>query len=522
MTPTDSLSLRLACLADAMARSLAGQGDGNPVVVLAAVSGGADSTFLLRMLHRALQDTDCALHVCHVDHRYRQDAAADAASVQALAARLQLPFHGLALTDAGRTPVRNRQARWREGRYQRLAETARRLAETGQAAVIATGHHAGDQVETLLMNLLRGTHLSGLCGMEEWSALTTPSRPADAEVLLWRPLLAWTPEDIRRCLESWGESWVEDRSNLDESHTRNRVRHRLVPRLTALRTDAVGFLAAQMESWRPDIQALERLHVDHLARAELSLPQPDVPPADRSVVMRLAPLRNAPPWQQRGMLAQAASRLNRSRQLSAARLDELCRQLQTVAGSRGPRPWFGDLCWSVWHRPPARVFDLPTDEDLLSLHKRGAMPFPVEVPRLPPGWRRGPMPLAGTELRLPGWTLSAVRCAQPPPPSEMRDDSGPWHVHVDLASLEAHGNSLRLEPAMPRLRLQPAGLPAGRKQIRHILRDARVHGSLRPDWPVVYTADGDPVWICGLRHAAAYTVREPNRPVLRLRWHPCP
>ena len=287
MTPTASLHDRLDCLADAMARSVTDQGDRSPAVVLAAVSGGADSTFLLRMLHRALQDTACAVHVCHVDHGYRQDSAADAASVKSLATRLNLPFHGLELTGADRTPVRNRQARWREGRYRLLAKTALRLAEPGRAAVIATGHHAGDQVETLLMNLIRGTHLSGLCGMEEWSSLAAqfqPTRQADVEVLLWRPLLAWTPDDIRSSLEAWNERWVEDRSNLDESHLRNRVRHRLVPQLAALRTDTVGFLANQMGLWRPDVQALERIHADNLARSELSLPQPDVPRANQSVL----------------------------------------------------------------------------------------------------------------------------------------------------------------------------------------------------------------------------------------------
>ena len=222
------------------------------------------------------------------------------------------------------------------------------------------------------------------------------------------------------------------------------------------------------------------------------------------------------------MLAQAAARLHRNRQLSTARLDELCRQLKTADGSRGPRPWFGDLCWSVWHRPPVRVFDLPAVQDLLSLHKRGTMPFPVNAPRLPPGWRPASIPLAGTDLRLPGWTLAAMRCERPPSMSQMRDDPYPWQVNLDLASLEAHGNSLRLEPAMPQLRLQPVGMHAGQKQIRHILRDARIHVSLRANWPVVYTAGGDPVWVCGLRQAAAYAVREPGRPVLRLHWRPCP
>lgn len=522
MTPTASLHHRLDCLADAMARSITGRGDRSPAVVLAAVSGGADSTFLLRMLHRALQDTACTVHVCHVDHGYRPDSAAEAASVKSLAARLNLPFQGLELTDADRTPMGSRQARWREGRYRLLTETARRLAAPGQTAVIATGHHAGDQVETLLMNLIRGTHLSGLRGMEEWSSLAAQFRQTGVEVLLWRPLLAWTPDDIRSCLEAWNETWEEDRSNRDESHLRNRVRHRVVPQLTALRTNTVGFLANQMELWRPDIQALERIHADNLARSELFLPQPNIPRADQSVILRLAPLRNAPPWQQRGMLAQAVARLHRNRQLSAARLDELCRQLETANGSLGPRPWFGDLCWSVWHRPPARVFDLPTSQDLLSLHRRGSMPFPVNVPRLPPDWRHAPIPLAGADLRLPGWTLSATPCEHPPSMSKMRDDPYPWMVYLDLTSLAAHGNSIRLEPAIPQLRLQPLGMKAGRKQIRHILRDDRIHVSLRADWPVVYAEDGNPVWVCGLRHAAAYAVREPGRPVLRLCWHPHP
>ena len=506
-----------------MARSLASRDAGKPAVVLAAVSGGADSTFLLHMLHRVLQDTGCALHACHVDHGYRQDSTADAAFVQSLAARLKLPFHGLELPPPERRPARNRQARWREGRYRLLAATARRLAGPGQTAAIATGHHAGDQVETLLMNLIRGTHLAGLRGMGEWSALfghSWPDTRDDVEVLLWRPLLAWPPEAIRNCLEAWGEIWMEDGSNRDESHARNRVRHRLIPQLTNLRPDAVGFLAHQMALWRPDLLALEQIHADHLDRAARPLGQPNMPPADQPVIISLPHLRSSPPWQQRGMLAQAVFRLHRNRQLSAARLLELCRQLQAADGSCGSRRWFGDLCWSVWHRPPKRLFDLPTDDDLLSLHKHGASPFPVAMPRLPPAWDRGPIPLdTDSALQLQDWTLVGMRCEPASSMAELRDDAGPWQVCLDLACLEADCNRLWLGRAIPHLKLRPAGMQTGSKQIHRILRDGRVHASLRPDWPVVYTDGGAPVWVCGLRHAARHTASKPGRPVLRLRWH---
>lgn len=514
---------RLDSLADSMARSLAGRGTDQPIVVLAAVSGGADSTFLLHMLHRALQDTGCAVHACYVDHGYRQDSTADSAFVESLAARLKLPFHGLELPAPERPPDRNRQAWWREGRYRLLATTARSLAGTGQTAAIATGHHAGDQVETLLMNLIRGTHLAGLRGMEEWSTLfghAGPDTRDDVEVLLWRPLLAWTPEAIRNCLGTWGETWIEDSSNRDESHTRNRIRHRLVPQLANLRPDAVAFLAHQMELWRPDLLALERLHADRLERAALPLGQPDMPSADPPVIISLQHLRSSPPWQQRGLLAQAVFRLRRNRQLSAARLLELCRQLHAADGSCHSRRWFGDLCWSVWHRPPERMFDLPTDDDLLSLHKHGASPFPVAMPRLPSAWHHGPIPLdTDSALQLPDWTLSGLRCEPAASMTALRDDASPWSVCLDLACLKADCNSLRLGWAIPHLKLRPAGMQTGSKRIHRILRDGRVHASLRSDWPVVYTDGGDPVWVCGLRHAARYAVRKPERPVLRLRWH---
>ena len=494
----------------------------SPTVVLAAVSGGADSTFMLHMLHKALQHTDCALHVCHVDHRTKMDSGADVEFVKSLAARLEIPFHPVELPASNEKLHSNRQARWRQDRYRLLTEVVLRLTEPGECSVVATGHHVGDQVETLLMNLLRGTHLAGLCGMKEWSLseIHQQARPQDpGYVLIWRPLLACVPEDIRNCLKTWKEPWLEDKSNQDESHTRNRIRHHLIPQLSALRPDSLGFLAKQMESWRSDFQAIECIHEQNLNRALVSLSARASPSPKAAVVFHLDTFRHLPTWQQRGMLVQVVSRLGRNRHLTSARLNEMCRQLQPAARSCGPHTWFGDVCWSVWHKPPAGVVGLETDNDLLTFHLRDTEPFLLDIPRWPWAWDERNIPLtANNELELPGWTFFLSRCSDPGKTENSFEDRNPWDIYLDLAEIELNTTHLVLKPVDSRLKIQPSGMPFGTKSVGHILRDNHIHSTLRTHWPAVYTDSGKPIWICGLRMAAPFAPKAPDRFTLRLHW----
>ena len=174
-----------------------------------ACSGGADSVALVHLLANAGAPITA---VAHVDHGLRDGSADEADLVAAHARSLGLPFLGLTVSVACRGSLEDsaRQARWAA-----LRDTAAREG----AKVIATGHTVDDQAETVLMRLARGAGASGLAGM----------RALDGDV--WRPVLDLRRAELRRMCETEGWNFVDDPSNDDRVHERNRVRHDILPRL---------------------------------------------------------------------------------------------------------------------------------------------------------------------------------------------------------------------------------------------------------------------------------------------------
>ena len=184
--------------------------------VLCAVSGGADSVAMLRLLHGR---GDLLLTVAHVDHSIRGEASReDAAFVAALCAELGVPLRMVALD------VPALAAQWgmgleqaaREARHRFLRET---MADVG-AESIALAHHMGDQAETLLMHMARGAGLSGARCM------------AEREGIYWRPLLRWDRQQIEAYLLSLGQPHREDTTNAVLDNPRNLIRHEVLPALT--------------------------------------------------------------------------------------------------------------------------------------------------------------------------------------------------------------------------------------------------------------------------------------------------
>ncbi|SIO31183.1 tRNA(Ile)-lysidine synthase [Singulisphaera sp. GP187] len=185
-----------------------------------AVSGGGDSVGLLRVLHRFGPELGLRLSVAHLDHGVRGEAGRnDAEFVAELAGTLDLPV------DRGQwSPTRagHFEADARGARYAWLAEVARARG----ASVVAVGHTRDDQAETILHRIVRGTGPRGLAGI--------PSRrPLAAGITLVRPLLKVAREEVRGSLVALGQAFREDASNNDQSRTRARIRHDLLPKLAA-------------------------------------------------------------------------------------------------------------------------------------------------------------------------------------------------------------------------------------------------------------------------------------------------
>ena len=194
--------------------------------VSCAVSGGADSTALLVLALAA----GCVATAVHVDHQLRAGSDREAEVVAASAARLGAGFRGVRV-EVGDGP--NLEARARTARYAALPSG------------VLTGHTADDQAETVLVNLLRGAGASGLAAM----------RPGHR-----RPLLSLRRSDTVALCAALGLDVIDDPSNADPRHLRNRVRHELLPQMAALaRRDLVPVLARQALLARDEADLLDEL-----------------------------------------------------------------------------------------------------------------------------------------------------------------------------------------------------------------------------------------------------------------------
>ena len=240
--------------------------------ILAAASGGADSSALVLALAESLNslgcDSACVLVIAHFNHRLRSDGehAIDLDVVRALAARA-----GASLVVAEAAPGEIPQ---RAGAQGGLESAARRLryeflsvaANATGARTICTGHTRDDQAETVLMRLLSGIEGVLLAGIPR-------SRQLDERLLIERPLLDTSRSEIECYLEQNGVQWSSDRTNLVTQHRRNRVRHEVLPQIEtvwpAARRDLVVLGEAMAEyrvSMRRQTAAVGTVYEGSLAR----------------------------------------------------------------------------------------------------------------------------------------------------------------------------------------------------------------------------------------------------------------
>ena len=204
-------------------------GKGEPTLI--ACSGGADSSALVLAL-AAVADNVVIGHVVH-DLRARAEALADRDAARTLAEVLGVRFveREVRVQRIGG----NAEAMARRLRYSALAEMAR---ECG-VRYVATAHHAHDQMESVLMHLVRGAGPRGLGGI-------SPRRRIDAAgggPWLIRPMLEIAPDEARALCRGCSWTWREDATNADTSRLRAAIRHEVMPRLLAMRPSAAERIA---------------------------------------------------------------------------------------------------------------------------------------------------------------------------------------------------------------------------------------------------------------------------------------
>lgn len=187
--------------------------------LLIAVSGGCDSMVLWALLDQTQQ---YQLTIYHLDHAIRPDSAEDANLIRAA------PFAGLRVIERSDIPALAAQwkcgleAAGRRQRYARMVEVARDCGAT----VVVTAHHRDDQIETVLLNLIRGSH--GVVGMPA-------IRKLSEDIRLVRPLLQVSRTAVQAWAATHAVPWRADSTNTDTTFRRNHVRHVVVPALESVR-----------------------------------------------------------------------------------------------------------------------------------------------------------------------------------------------------------------------------------------------------------------------------------------------
>lgn len=287
--------------------------------VIAGVSGGADSLALLHALAALRKRLGVQIVAATLDHGLRGDAGAeDAAHAVKLAERWGLT------AVLGKVDVRREAARTKRG----IEETARdlryqflgRVAADHGTNFVAVAHHAGDQAETMLLHLFRGSGLDGLAGMQPRTELT------EYGIVLLRPLLAVSRAGIEAYCHAHSITAREDASNADTGAARNWLRHVVLPLIETRFPGAPRALGDLAASAALDTGLLADL-TEGLARQART--EPGVVTLPRSVY------RAAPPALQRRFIRWAAHSLAPDAELSHERTEAVVRLFEL--GHKGQR-----------------------------------------------------------------------------------------------------------------------------------------------------------------------------------------
>ena len=202
--------------------------------VLIGLSGGADSVCLARYLLTVRDSLSVRLHAVHVNHMLRgEESEEDQSFVEAFCRENEIPL----------TVVKEDVIRYAENHRLSLEEAGReiryyefnRIADRMNCDRIAVAHHRGDQAETILFRLIRGTGISGLKGME----------PVNGRLI--RPLLSVDREEILDILSALSQEYREDSSNASTDYHRNCIRHLILPEMIRMNAGAQEHIAGLSE-----------------------------------------------------------------------------------------------------------------------------------------------------------------------------------------------------------------------------------------------------------------------------------
>ena len=234
--------------------------------LLLAVSGGADSSALLHGTVRLWAQHRGRIAVVHVDHQLRADSRRDREHVEELSetAGLECFTAEIPVTEVRSQAGGSLEEVARRLRYEFLEQTA--LDQ--RMRFVACAHQQDDQAETILHNIIRGTGIRGLTGMN-------PVRELREGIQLIRPMLKLRREDVEEFLKTEGFSWQDDESNRSDRHTRNRIRHEVLPVLEQLNHGANKHLV-QLRQSVLEVEQITQFVVDRCLKESVLEQQPGI------------------------------------------------------------------------------------------------------------------------------------------------------------------------------------------------------------------------------------------------------
>jgi tRNA(Ile)-lysidine synthase len=448
------------------------------------VSGGADSLCALDCLHRL----GYGLIVAHLDHQLRRGAWREAERVLSIARDYQLP-----------AVVERQDVRAVAGHGRSIEEAARlvrydfltRVAREHKLDVIATGHTGDDQVETILMHLLRGAGPSGLAGMspdtrlDGWFDL-----PYAQGLRLIRPLLETRREATQAYCRQAGLPAIADPSNLSTSFFRNRIRLELLP-ILARYNSSIGDVIRRMGQ-------VMRGHAEFVAAATeevwprtVRVAGPDALAVQRSNFIAL------PRALQRSLVHDVVARLlPGGRDFGFEHIERAVEfAVRPPSGRRGTLPGGLEL--------------ISVADEVIFVREGGAVALP-HYPQLTTSRSRR-LRVPGRVKLAMGWSIQAEYAPPTAGVEGLLEGLNAWSVALDRFIADG----MSVGPANPGDRLRPFGM-TGTTKISDILVDSRVPRIARARWPILRVS-GVPIWVAGIRAAEETRLTSTSDEVVRIR-----
>jgi tRNA(Ile)-lysidine synthase len=437
-----------------------------------AVSGGADSVFLLHALRELAPRLNLQLSVIHIEHGIRGAASvADAEFVAHLASTFGLPLH-----------LRHADVPAMDGNLEQDARNVRQafyaeLIASRTVDRVATGHTRADQAETVLYRILRGSGLAGLSGI----------LPVTRERLI-RPLLEVDRSEIEAWLREHGIAWREDATNRERTYARNRLRHEILPLLRA------GF-NPQLDQALANLATLARDEEDYWEAELARRLQPAT--SHQPLVLSTSQLAETPPALARRLVRRAVEFVKGDlRGIDFAHVERVLEMARSAEGHNRMQAPGLDICRSFdWIRIASAN---PEPQPAVDFS------VPLQIP--------GSVELPGSSARIVLQVLEKDASTQP----SVRVPCANVVDELDWQRLYGGegGPSLELRNWRPGDQYRRVGQTKAEK-VKFFFQEARVPVWERRDWPII-TYDGKIVWARRFGAAAEFATSPQTRSVLQV------